>query len=267
MAFPCRSVFAAAALAAALGAAATAAAGPPAVSPVAAAASPSGELADRIAAAVDEVAIPESEVRRAMVVSALSPEPGETAEAFRARVLDALIDQKLQYREALRFGPGTPEPALVDAAWKRLQDRLRTAGRDPDAEFAAASMTPAEVREALERQIVVQNYLQERFRPIAVAVEDRAHEEYDKYYVPERRAAGASPAPFEAVADEMRRASQQRIFDEEAAKWMKEIRQKAQIAVYSLDAPLLDGTPVPLPAERRLPPAHPSKAPGFASPN
>jgi len=43
---------------------------------------------DRIAATVNDVAIAESEVRRAMAVSALKPEPTETPEAFRARVLE-----------------------------------------------------------------------------------------------------------------------------------------------------------------------------------
>ena len=48
------------------------------------------DVVDRIAATVDDVAIPESEVRKAMVVSALQPEAGESREAFRARILDAL---------------------------------------------------------------------------------------------------------------------------------------------------------------------------------
>lgn len=225
------------------------------------------EVIDRIAASVDEVAISESEVRKAMAVSAISPQTGEAESVFRGRVLDALIDQRLQYREAQRFAPATPEPAAVDAAMKRLRERLQAAGRDPAAEFAAAGMTVDEVRAALERQIVVQNYLQERFRPIAVADEDRAREEYAKRYVPGRRAAGLKVETFEAVADEMRRQSQQRIYDEEAAKWMKEIRQKAQVAIFTTPLPVSDAKPIPLPAEKRLPPAPASKAPTARQPD
>ena len=36
-----------------------------------------GEIVDRIAATVNDTAIPESEVRKAMLVSALEQEPGE----------------------------------------------------------------------------------------------------------------------------------------------------------------------------------------------
>jgi len=225
------------------------------------------EVIDRIAASVDEVAIPESEVRKAMAVSAISPQTGEPESAFRGRVLDALIDQRLQYREAQRFAPATPEPVAVEAAMKRLRERLQASGRDPAAEFAAAGMTVDEVRAALERQIVVQNYLQERFRPIAVADEERAREEYDKRYVPEQQAAGAKAEPFEAVADQMRRQSQQRIYDEEAAKWMKEIRQKAQVAIFTTPLPVSDAQPIPLPAEKRLTPATASKAPAARTPD
>lgn len=245
--------------------------GPPAILAAIGLATPavrsaSAELVDRIAATVDEAAIPESELRKAMAVSAMSRTPAESEVAFRARVLDALIDQKLQYREALRFAPAPLEPSQVEAAMVRLRERIRQSGRDPDREFAAAGMTPEDVRAAIERQLVVQNYLAERFRPIAVADDERARQEYDKVYVPERQAAGAALEPFEKVGEEMRRRVQQRVFDEEAAKWMKEIRQKAAIAVYDPSRPLpAGGTPVPLAAPKPLPTAAASKAPGVGT--
>lgn len=187
---------------------------------------------DRIAATVNDVAIPESEVRRAMAVSALRPEQGESPESFRTRVLDALIDERLQYDDALRFGPAVPDAADVEAALKRLRERLAKEGKTPDAEFAAAGLTPDEVRGMVERQLIIERYLQERFRPIAFADEDRAREEYEKHYAGERKAAGLDVPPFEKVSEEMRDRSQQRVFTEEAEKWMKELRTKARITVY-----------------------------------
>lgn len=222
------------------------------------------EVVDRIAATLDDVAIPESDVRKAMAVSAVHPETGEDPAAYRRRVLDALIDQRLQYREALRFGPAVPDAAEVDAALKTLRERLQSEGRDPAAEFAAAGMTPEEVRASLQRQLVVQNYLQERFRPIAIADEARARDEYDTRYAAERRAAGAPVEAFEAVAEEMRRRSQLRVFNEEAEKWMREIRQKARVAIYKIALPIGEGrTAIPLPT----PPRPLSAAPVSAAPS
>jgi hypothetical protein len=219
-----------------------------------------GVTVDRIAATVNDVAIPESEVRRAIAVSALRPEAGETSDAFRARVLDALIDERLQYEDALRFGPAVPDAAEVEAELKKLRDRITREGKNPAAEFAAAGLTTEEVRATVERQLIIQRYLQERFRPIAFADEDRAREEYNKHYAPERKAAGLTVPAFEAVSEEMRARSQQRVFGEEVEKWMKELREKARIAVYRIPVPARPGrtpvfvsTPAPVPTPKVSP--------------
>ena len=200
------------------------------------------EIADRIAATVNDIAIPESEVRKAMVVSGLAPLPGEGVEAFRARILDALIDQHLEYEDAARFGPTPPDAAEVQAAMDRLRVRLKADGKDPNAEFARAGLTPEQVRSSIERQLVIARYLRERFAPIAYADEQQAREEYEKRYVPEQKAAGLTPPPFESVGDEMRRRSSERAFDEEVTRWLRDLRQKSRISIYRI--------PVAVPQER-----------------
>jgi len=210
------------------------------------------EVIDRIAATVNDTAIPESEVRRAMVVSDLSPRPGEDAEAFRSRVLDALIEEHLQYEDAVRFGPASPNAFEIDQAMANLRERLRSEGKDPEAEFARAGMTVEQVRASIERQLVIANYLRERFSPIAFADEQDARDEYEKRYVPEEKAAGRTPAPFAQVADEMRRRFSERTFDEEVSKWLKELRQKSRVSIFRIPAAVPeDRTPVVL--ERAAP--------------
>lgn len=212
---------------------------------IAAAASLSGELVDRIAATVNDTAIPESEVRKAMLVSALQPEPGESPEAFRGRVLDALIDQQLEYQDAARFGPAPPDAAQLSEAMKKLQDRLKAEGRDPVAEFARAGLTEDDVLSSLERQLVIQRYLRERFAPIAYADEEQARAEYSAHYVPAQEAARQPVEPYDKVADEMRRRASERAFDDQVSRWMKELRQKARIGIYRIPPQLPAGrTPV-----------------------
>jgi hypothetical protein len=200
-----------------------------------------GEAVDRIAATVNDLAIPESEVRKAMVTSALRPEAGESTDAFRSRVLDALVDQHLEYEDAQRFGPAPPDAAEITGAMKRLEEKLRAEGKDPDAEFLHAGLTREEVRAAIERQLLIQRYLRERFTPVALADEERAREEYEKFYVPERRAAGLPVPAFETVADEMRKRAQERAFEEEVEKWRRELRQKARVAIYRIPVPIPPG--------------------------
>lgn len=200
-------------------------------------------VVDRIAATVNDVAIPESEVRKAMIVGGLAREAGESTEAYRARVLDALVDQHLQYEDAQRFGPAPPDAAEIEAAMAKLSETLRKEGKDPQTEFTRAGLTREEVRASIERQLLIQRYLRERFTPIAIADEARAREEYENVYTPARRAAGLSVPPFEAVVEEMRRQAQERVFNEEVDKWRRELRVRARVGIYRI--------PVPVPAERQ----------------
>ena len=204
-------------------------------------------LVDWVAASVNDVAIPESTVRRAMVLAPISRAAGETDEAFRTRVLDALIDQQLQYEEALRFGPEAPKADEIEAAMAKLTARLRAEGKDPDKEFASSGMTVDDVRASVERQLVVQRYLRERFRPGTLADEERARAEYEGRYVPERKAAGQPVPAFDEVAEEMRGRARERSFDEEVEKWVRELRDKARITIYPApSAAAGPGTPVVL---------------------
>ena len=205
----------------------------------------SAEIVDRIAATVNDAAIPESEVRRAMLVSALEPAPGETREAFRERVIDALIDQYLEYQDAVRFGSASPDAAEVTVAMDKLHENLRREGKNPDEEFAKAGMTAADVRSALERQLVISKYLKERFAPLAYADEAQAREEYETRYAPERRAAGQPVEPFDAVAEQMRSQYAERAFDQEVGKWLRDLRQRSRISIYRLPVEIpKDRTPV-----------------------
>ncbi len=190
---------------------------------------------------MNDVAIPESEVRKAMVVAGLPRESGEANEAYRARVLDALVDQHLQYEDAQRFGPAPPDAVEIEAAMAKLSERLRTEGKDPQAEFTFAGLTREEVRSSIERQLLIQRYLRERFTPIAIADEERSREEYDDVYTPERRAAGLSVPPFEAVAEEMRKRAQDRVFAEEIDKWRRDLRVKARVGIYRIPVPVPTG--------------------------
>ncbi len=212
-------------------------------------AAPGAEVVDRIAATVNDTAIPESEVRRAMIVSALAPRPGESREQFRSRVLDAMIEERLEYEDAARFGPSPPDAAEIEKAMTSLRERLKADGKDPDAEFARSGMTVDEVRASIDRQLVIARYLRERFAPIAYADEEQAREEYEKRYVPEQKASGAPVAAFDAVAEEMRRRASERMFDDEVARWLKDLRQKARISIHRIPVEVPgDRTPVALSA-------------------
>ena len=90
-------------------------------------------LQDRVLAVVDEDPILASDVERAIRLGLEQPRPGETDERFRRRVLDALIDQRLQFHEIDRFNF---EQVPVDEIQKRVAEsapasRTRPRSRRP----------------------------------------------------------------------------------------------------------------------------------------
>jgi len=195
-----------------------------------AAAAAGGATLDRIVATVDERAITLTELDRAVLTGALAKEPEETDARFRERLLSEMIDEYLRYRDALRFLPIAPDPAQVDAAFDALRRRLKQAGKDPEAEFRAAGMSDTEVRASLERQLVVSQYVRDRFAALSFVTPEDLDQEYaavaDAY-----RKTGRVPPPREGLEEELRDRVRDRRTAEEIDKWTKDLREKARITL------------------------------------
>ena len=155
-------------------------------------------------------------------LGALAGAGGEPRKRSARRVLDALIDQHLEYEDAARFGPAPPDAAQIEEAMNRLRDRLKAEGKDPAAEFASGRPdrggSPRLARAPARHRALPAGALRaDRVRRRAAGARG----------VREALRAGAgrprvSPcAPFEKVADEMRKRASERAFDDEVARWMQ----------------------------------------------
>ena len=189
-----------------------------------------GAILDRVVATVDERAITLSELDRAVLTGGLAREPGENESAFRDRVLSEMIDEYLRYRDALRFSPAPPEPAAVDRAVESLRQRLRAEGRDPEAEFRAAGLSAPEVRASVERQIVVTQYVRDRFTALAFVSPEDLDGEYASV-AEEYRKSGRVPPARDSLEDDLRERLRDRRTAEEIDKWTKDLREKSRITI------------------------------------
>ena len=167
-------------------------------------------------------------------------------------------------RTPSRFGPAPPDAAEITAAIEKLA-RAAEGGRQGSRRRVREGRHDRRrrARHASSDSSSSQRYLRERFAPIAFADEEQAREEYEKHYVPERKAAGLPVEPFESVAEEMRQRSSERAFDEEVAKWLKELRQKSRISIYRIPVEIpRDRTPIVFQARARLRTRDPELTPG-----
>jgi hypothetical protein len=190
-------------------------------------------LQDRVLAVVDEDPVLASDVERAVRLGLEQPRPGETDERFRRRVLDALIDQRLQFHEIDRFNF---EQVPVDEIQKRVAD-IRS--RFPDeAAFQKAlkevGLDPKMLRQLVARQLLVLTYVDERLGARVFVGPDELNRYYREVLTPEMQKRGQPPPPLEDVREDIRETLKQQKMTQEMAKWTQELRNKADVVVYSL---------------------------------
>ena len=196
--------------------------------------SPSGktDLQDRVLAVVDEDPILASDVERAIRLGLEQPRPGETDERFRRRVLDALIDQRLQFHEVDRFNF---EQVPVDDIQKRVAE-IRSHFPD-EASFQKAlkevGLDPKGLRQLVARQLLVVTYVDERLGSRVFVEPDDISRYYRDVLTPEMRKRGQQPPPLEEVREDIRETLKQQKMTQEMASWTRELRDKADVVVYS----------------------------------
>jgi hypothetical protein len=262
------AALAAAALAASAAAAAPATGTAAAAAPPASTAAAPNVLKDRVLGVVDDDPILASDLQRAVVVGQLQPKPGEAERAFRRRVLDDLVAQRLRFHEIERFGL---EQVPVDQIEKQVAE-VRGRFKD-EAAFRRAlkevGLDEASLRQLVARQLEVLAFVDERLGPQVFVGLDEVAAYYRDVLTPQLQKQRLPVPPLPSVREQIREVLRQRRLTEEIDRWTEELRSKANIALY-LDRP--EGGPLPpvvkrielgkKPVAPPLPAGAPGKPPG-----
>ncbi|PYU07448.1 MAG: hypothetical protein DMG33_04845 [Acidobacteria bacterium] len=169
------------------------------------------QVADRIAARVENDIVLLSEVRELGAYQMLMNGKKESD----SRLLDRLIDQWIVRTEA--DASHFPPPSDDDV--ERELEKTRSALGPP--ERFAARLRESGLQDA--------DLLDSRFRP-AVQISPQAIEDYyQKTVVPYAQAHGETPPSLDAARDSIREALIQRGIDEQADRWLKESRVRLHI--------------------------------------
>jgi hypothetical protein len=218
----------------------------PGAAPAASSGSPN-VLKDRVMAVVDEDPILASDLDRAIVLGQLQAKPGESPSAFRRRVLDDLIAQRLRFHEIDRFGL---EQVPVDQIQRQVAE-VRARFKD-EATFRQklreVGLDEAALRQLMARQLEVLAFVDERLGPqVFVSLDDIAAY-YKSVLTRELQQQRLPVPPLDEVRDKIREVLRQQRLTEEIDRWTEELRRKANIAVY-FDQP--GGGPLP-PVVKRI---------------
>lgn len=189
------------------------------------------ELVDRVLAVVDEDPILESELQQVVALGLAAPEEDEEDEAFRRRLLDRMIEQKLRFHEIDRYGFAEVPLEEVEEQFDTL--RTEMGGGDAMArKLEQLGLDETGVRQLLARQLMVLIYVEERLGPRVLIGLEEIQAYYDETLVPEMRSRGEEVPPVAEIREDIRELLRQRRLDDEIELWTEELRLEADIEDY-----------------------------------
>lgn len=176
------------------------------------------ETIDEVAAAVGTTPILRSDLRLAELVLLEEPAPGESAEDFGTRLLEARIRLELQFRDLEASGTLYRLDIDLGPARARLVER---AGGDAAvaAALAANGLTAADLDELALRIAVVDAFIEQRLRPRVRVGADELAAAYQELVAGPIDAAGQSPPALESVQEELHRLLAERALNDEIERW------------------------------------------------
>lgn len=189
------------------------------------------KLRDRVLAVVDEDPILQSDLDRVITLGLAQSRPGEDPTAFRRRVLDQLIEERLRFHEMDRFGFEQVPVEDVDGHVAEIRGRFKD-----EAAFQKAlrdqGMTVKDLRQVVARQLMVLAYVDEQLGPRVFVSLDDINTYYRTVLVPDLQKRGQAVPPVEDVRDQIRAVLRERRLNEAIEKWTEELRREADVQVY-----------------------------------
>jgi hypothetical protein len=196
---------------------------------------------------VDEDPVLASDVERVVKLGLQPPNPGETADQHRKRVLNSLVEERLRFHEIDRYGL---EQVPVDDIEKAVA-KVRAGFKD-EASFQKAikevGLTPKGLHQLMARQLLVLTYVDERLGPRVFVTFDDINKYYRTVLTPEMQKKGQPTPPLEDVREDIREVLKQQKLTQELQTWTADLRIKADVVIYPEQGP---GGPLP-PVVKRL---------------
>jgi len=213
----------------------------PADRPVPPARPTQGVVVERIVAIVDGEVITLGQIERAVALAQegggdngaplCGRAPAPAAASFEQRVLECMIDSLLMFQHVRRFPQFGVIQEQIDEAFAAL-----VAGYESreafEEDLERQGLTAAEVRYDLEREALVSNYIDTRYRSIVDIRDSELRRYYDEVFVPEMQRQGQPIPSFEAVAPRIRPILSEAEVNRRVEAWIADLRRRADIVVY-----------------------------------
>jgi DNA-binding transcriptional MerR regulator len=161
----------------------------------------------------------------------VTPAEDETEEAFRRRVLDLLVEERLRAHEVDRFGFTEISLSEVDKALEAVESGFASRAAFQK-RLAELGLTRDDVRQIVARQVMVLTYVDERLGPRVFVSLDDIREYYDSVLRPKMAQDGQAVPDLDLVREQIRTVLREQRLNQEIERWTEELRLEADIEDY-----------------------------------
>lgn len=185
------------------------------------------ELINCLVASVDNQPVTLFDLRVAKTFNLLGGSSGESisAEDILNRYIDMLLVLRLA-REQISLAPEE-----IKAELEKVKER--TGSEAFEVRCRELGLKPEDLSSYLQDKILFEKVIGIRFSQRLYVSLKEIEDYYQKIYVPEQKAAGREPAGLVDVLNEIESRLQARRQEERVREWTQELRQRAEIIIYS----------------------------------
>lgn len=156
-----------------------------------------------------------------------SPTGPVNAELMKLK-LDVMIDLRLVEQEASKIPAADIKQEDID---KKRTEII--ASFPSEAEFRrrveSVGLTPTKIDDLIRNRILVERFLDFRFRSFVFVSDNEIKQYYDEKLVPRLRETGAIPPPIEQVREKIIELLRGEKIDQELDRWLAEARQRSEV--------------------------------------
>ena len=189
------------------------------------------QTVDQILTLVNEEVITRLDLLWSIALDPQAPSPvGPVGSDLLSRKLDVMIDERLVAQEATRLPTAEIPQAEID---KKRTDLIKSFSSE--AEFrervGSVGLTPQKINELMRERIIIDRFVEFRFRSFVVITDREIKRYYDETLVPQLRAAGQVPPPVEtpSIRDAITLILKAEKVDAEINRWLASARQRADV--------------------------------------
>jgi len=189
------------------------------------------DTVDRLLAVVDDDPILESQLVQTIGIGLVEQQAGEGETAFRRRILDGLIEEKLRFHEVDRFGFAEVPVDQVEEQFEAVQGRFPNE-RSFQARLEELGLDEQGLRQLLARQVMVLIYVEERLGARVFVGLEEIQAYYDEVLVPRLKEEDGLVPTIREVREPIRQVLREELLNEEIERWTDELRRDADVVDY-----------------------------------